>query len=198
MFDCAWFGNHLVFVMQSVVLAEPNCFVVLWPQRLHIPGRLVNDRWADSVQGTFGLIDSSAPEGPIICHPPRDVSVQPATAALPQLWIIGHVRRPQTTLSTPMLLPNALWDFLLSFSLLHNTPTHIYLHICAHIYTCAHMYTHRHVALDCNESPHCSWEFCLSRYVFGRQCLADHALFSTNHNIISGSKHCSIPFEELR
>lgn len=114
--------------------AEPNRSADLWPHRLHIPGRLMNDRWADSVQGTFGLIDSLAPEGSIICHPPGDVSVQPATAVLPQLWIIGHVRRPQTTLSTPVLLPNAHRDFLLRISLLHT-------HVCAHTHPCMCVYT---------------------------------------------------------
>lgn len=135
----------------------------------------MKDRWADSGQRTFGLIDSSAPEGPIICHPPWDLSVHPATAVLPQLWIIDHVRRHQTTLSSPVLQPYAHGD-----SLSHS-----------------HSHTHMRVPPDCNESSIMvspSWNPCLSRHICVARDLADQAHFCTNHIIITGCHLYSMVF----
>lgn len=116
-FEWCTMEHFYIITKQHVILKEDPTFselhqiADLWPCGLHIAVRLMRDGWTDSGQWTFGLIDSSAPEGSIICHPPWDPSVQPATAVLPQLWIIGLVRRPQTTLSSPVLLPNAQRGF---------------------------------------------------------------------------------------
>lgn len=135
-------GINCLFVRSRIlpplkILSNKVKQIVGWrPLGLHIPARLMKDRWADSEQGAVGLI---TPVGPIICHPPWDLSVQPATAVLPQLWIIGHVRKHHTTLSYPVLEPNALGT---SSSLSHSW----------FVWVCAHIYTHMHAPLDCTKS----------------------------------------------
>ena len=142
--NCA--GVYCVVFIYTVMFSEVKQIVGLRLPGLHIQGRLMKDRWADSGQWTFGnsspsVRDSLAPQGPIICHQPWDLSVQPATAVLPQLWIIGHVRRHQTTLSSPVLQPMPRGT---SSSLSH---THMHVRACAYVHICTHTHTHTHTCM---------------------------------------------------
>lgn len=128
----------------------------LWP---HISGRLMKDRWADSGQCTFGLIDSLAPEGSIICHPPWDLSVQQEQLSglnYESLAMSGGIRLPylhQHCCQKPRGSNAHPHSHCLPLSL-------IYLLTQTHIYTCTHMYilvfapmnAGIFVSMNCNES----------------------------------------------
>lgn len=183
---CLWHCVHMVrtLILQQLIIiisSKAKQIAGLWPLGLHIMYQ--GDSWRTGEQKAgqwaVGLI---VPEDPIIWHPPWDLSVQPATAVLPQLWIIGHVRRHHTTLSSPELEPNAQRGSFLAVSL-----SLTYTYMCVAVCVCAR--AHIHVPLDCNESrlivtP--SWNLCLSRHICGTGDLADQAHFCTNPNIIRG------------